>query len=149
LVVRGEEMTMPRDRFLFIGPYAEWVRPASDFLDDDDSAVQWEQLLDGGVVEWNIGADCGFLFRRGRNQCRSYCCMPLLKRRGCPRWPMRFHWNRFDDDYGEMATDWTELDRQTEIAWFRTAFARELALSAQLLAAEPSFRWGLVHWVIP
>ncbi len=142
---------MARDWFVFVGPYAEWIRPASDYLTGSggEDEAEWERLIDGGLLVWNIGADSGFPFEHEGQRFRRYCCMPECQRPGCPRWPMLFHFNHTPPRYGETATDWAVLDRQGELDWFRRAFAEELGSCGRLMRANPVFRWGLVYWVRP
>jgi len=142
---------MARDWFAFIGPYAEWIRPESEFLavDEDEEADEWEQLIDGGVLCWNIGSDSGFPMEIEGRRLRRYCAMPYRERPDCPRWPMHLHFNFVEIEYQELATDWTAVNTQLEIEWFRVAFGVELSHASRLMGEEPTFHWGLVHWVIP
>jgi hypothetical protein len=72
-----------RESFVFVGPYAEWIRPGGDYLTGsggEEDKAEWERLLDGGVLAWNIGSDSGFTFEHEGRQYRRYCCMPILNR---------------------------------------------------------------------
>ena len=112
-------------------------------------AEEWEQLIDGGVLWWNIETGHGFPFENSGRRLRRYCAMPACERLGGRRWPMHLHFNYVEMKYQEFATDWAAVDTQLEIEWFRAAFAEELSHASRLMGEKPSFRWGLIHWVIP
>jgi hypothetical protein len=60
---------------------------------------------------------------------------------------MRFTWEfSYRDCPPFLAEDWSKVDRQAEVKWFRTAFAKELQQAAERIGSEPTFHWGLVHW---
>ena len=140
---------MARDWFVFVGPYAEWIRSGADYLTGSGSEQEWERLLDGGVLTWNIGSDSGFPFEHEGQRYRRYCCMPECERPCCPRWPMLFHFNYMALGV-EMATSWTAAwTRKVRSTGFGPAFAEELGQAARLMTADPAYRWGLVHWIFP
>jgi hypothetical protein len=139
---------MARHEKLFVGPYAEWV--AHQGLSFKGDSPRWDELLDGGELEWNIGNSGWSVVRRGDQVCELLCCMPLKPRLSCPRWPMflEWRWGNLCPGGMECVTDWTALDRDAEIAWFAAAFAKELRELAALVGEAPSLRWGLINWVL-
>jgi hypothetical protein len=130
---------MARLEKLFVGPYADWDGGVRDYRGDDPAL---NDLLDGGVLDWNIGL-AGW-------SCGRDCCMPRQPRPTCPRWPMAFEWRLGVLQPGGMdcVSDWTTLDRDAEIAWFAAAYAEELGRLGELVGQPPRLRWGLIIWDI-
>jgi hypothetical protein len=134
--------------YLFVGPYAEWLVPPElwdlRFISPQPGrgrrALVWNQ-------DTNDNYNLTVVVKRERFY--RYCAMPCKKRAGHPKREMLLLWYfTMRDCPPFLAEDWSEIDRQAEVEWFRSAFAEELQQSAEQIGSEPSFRWGLVHWFI-
>ncbi len=150
---------MSRKMFLYIGPYAEWLVPLGrTFWPTEpwprpkvrsEEAKSWDRLLDGGQLDWALseGEECPQVQVQGQTFGRV-CAVPKEERSGRPDRPMLLIWSSTTPPGGpgQMMTDWTTLDRQAEVEWFRATFAAELAEVVRLSKLEPAFRWGLVYW---
>jgi hypothetical protein len=138
---------MSRDNYLYIGPYAEWLVPTEPELFTEGVDSVFPEVPYGGPLEWNPDINGTLTVEMDGKWFHRCCCMPAEERAGRPEREMRFAWHCIEGEVPPfVATEWGAVDRQAELAWFRTAFADELRQWAKQIGSEPTFHWGAVHW---
>ena len=132
--------------YVWVGPFAEWLSADVVHMPQDEADPHgWGELIDGGMLHWNISYATAYPphIKRGRKQFYQYCCIPRAKRTKQPRDPMLLILNA--DQQEPLALDWAATDPQHEIEWFARAFANELTKLTTLFGKPPAMHWGLVY----
>jgi hypothetical protein len=131
--------------YLYIGPYAEWRRPATpgDPVVPPEAQDAWERVVWDGPLHYQNYYGTPPEEEIGGRPHRCYRLLPTLELEGGPARRMVFV-DKGGMDVGVL--DLTDADRDAELRWFADSYRDRLADLAGGFGTPPAIRWGLLTW---